>query len=108
MKTLSQVMATLFARGYIKDFQIKGNGIACSDGTALSTNEFRINKTYRFEGMSDPGDNAILYAITDLNDEPLGLLVDAYGVYSDDISSAMKQKLTESEKQINSAVDEEE
>lgn len=108
MKTLSQVMATLFARGYIKDFQIKGNGIACSDGTALSTNEFHIDKTYRFEGMSDPGDNAILYAITNLNGGPLGLLVDAYGVYSADISSEMKQKLTESEKQINCTSDEEE
>ena len=108
MRTLSQVMGILIARGYTKDFQLDGDGIICADGTSYSSNQFYIDKTYRFEGMSDPGDNAILYAISDENKNPKGLLVDAYGVYANPISENLKKKLTEAEKHINSTADNEE
>ena len=45
---------------------------------------------YRFEGESDPDDNAILYII-ETNDGTKGTLVDAYGVYNDSrVSQFMK------------------
>ena len=37
---------------------------------------------FRFEGESDPDDNAILYVI-ETNDGTKGTLIDAYGVYND-------------------------
>jgi hypothetical protein len=40
-----------------------------------------IIRTYRFEGDSDPSDNAILYLI-EANDGLIGYSMDAYGVYS--------------------------
>jgi hypothetical protein len=46
---------------------------------------------YRYEGISDPEDNSILYVI-ETRDGAKGTLVDAYGAYSDPlIEKFMKQ-----------------
>ena len=42
--------------------------------------------------MSSTDDNSVLYAISSKN-EIKGLLVDAYGVYSESLSESMIQKL---------------
>lgn len=47
---------------------------------------------YRFEGNTNPDDNAILYAIETARGEK-GLLLDAYGVYAGEISREMLDKL---------------
>ena len=54
--------------------------------------DFKVDKIYRFEGMSSTDDNSILYAISSKK-ELKGLLVDAYGVYAENISEAMRKKL---------------
>ena len=46
-----------------------------------------ITAVYRFEGMSDPDDNVVLYAI-ESNTGVKGLLVDAYGAYADEHKAA--------------------
>ena len=51
-----------------------------------------IDKYYRFEGMSDPGDNSIVYAISAVTGEK-GVLVDAYGMYSENMTPEMIRKL---------------
>ena len=56
------------------------------------TYDFKVDKTYRFEGMSSTDDNSVLYAISSKNGIK-GLLVDAYGVYAENISEAMRKKL---------------
>ncbi|HSY61110.1 MAG TPA: hypothetical protein VK796_04495, partial [Cytophaga sp.] len=45
-------------------------------------NQVSIVDFYRFEGNSDPEDNAILYAIEAISGER-GLLIDAYGSEGD-------------------------
>ena len=47
---------------------------------------------HRFEGMSSTDDNSILYAISS-KDGIKGTLVDAYGVYAQNISEEMRKKL---------------
>ena len=49
-------------------------------------------KFYRFEGMTNPGDNTILYLIT-TSDGKKGLLVDNYGADSGPVSAEMIKKL---------------
>ena len=98
MKTLSQVMAILTKRGYTVNFSYSGDGITSGEEVTCDCDQFNIDKTYRFEGMSDPDDNAILYAVSDLEGNPKGLLVDAYGVYAHEISDRLKSKLTEAER----------
>jgi len=58
----------------------------------LYPEDFEVDAFYRFEGMSSPDDNSIVYAISGKNGIK-GILVDAYGVYSSSLSGAMVQKL---------------
>jgi hypothetical protein len=52
--------------------------------------EIQVVNFYRFEGESDPDDNAILYIIETV-DGTKGTLVDSYGTYNDSrISNFMK------------------
>jgi hypothetical protein len=50
-------------------------------------------KHYRFEGISNPDDNEILYAI-ETDDGVKGTLVDAYGMYADSNVASFMEKLT--------------
>jgi hypothetical protein len=42
-----------------------------------------ITQIYRFEGMNDPSDSAVVYALESSQGKK-GLLIDAYGVYADE------------------------
>lgn len=91
--TLTEAIADLKKRGYERDFNLKENCIECSaSGTQLSPEEFEITETYRFEGESDPGDELVLYAIAS-KDGMNGILVNAFGPYSDTMSDALIAKL---------------
>jgi hypothetical protein len=57
----------------------------------LHPEDFQIDQHYRFEGMSSPDDNSILYAISSTKGLK-GLLVDAYGVYAEGLSTEMNLK----------------
>src|SRR5690606_28701976 len=57
--------------------------------------EFVVDKHYRFEGMSDPGDEAIVYAISSDKHNIKGTLVNGYGVYADKLADEMIQALRE-------------
>jgi hypothetical protein len=79
MSTLTSCTNHLLHEGYTENFVPKNAGIeAPTTGKIYIPNEVRIVSFYRFEGESDPADNAILYAI-EANDGTRGLLVDAYG-----------------------------
>jgi hypothetical protein len=54
--------------------------------------EFEIAEIYRYEGDSDPGDQAVVYAIESSNGLK-GILVTGYGAYSDAIDGAVLRKL---------------
>ena len=55
--------------------------------------ELDVVKFYRFEGMTNPGDNTILYLI-ETHDGQKGLLVDVYGADQGEISPEMIKKLS--------------
>ena len=85
--TLSGRMNELAARGFTEQFKpVDGKLRGVGTGQSFVAEQVIIAEYYRFEGVSDPDDMAILYAIEagDLR----GTLVDAYGVYSDPAISA--------------------
>jgi hypothetical protein len=49
----------------------------------LKPKDVVITQIYRFEGMNDPADSAVVYALESRQGKK-GLLVDAYGVYADE------------------------
>lgn len=59
----------------------------------LKPSEFIIDKTYRFEGNSDPDDNMIVYAISSQKYDLKAILVNAYGIYAEQSSDELIAKL---------------
>lgn len=96
--TLVDAMNGLHKEGYVEDFNLKENCLECRAGQyRIFHNEFEIDKYYRFEGETDPGDESILYAISSDKYNLKGVLVNGYGIYSDPIADEMLKKLAFSE-----------
>jgi hypothetical protein len=93
-ETLTEAIDALRKEGYTEDFNLKENCLQCREGRfKIFHDEFHIDKFYRFEGMTDPADQAILYAISSPAHSLKGLLVSAYGIYADSITNEMTEKL---------------
>ena len=95
MTTLSEVMNELRKRGYTEDFNLRDDSIYCRNGACvLYPDDFLIDRYYRFEGPSDPADQAILYAISSEKFGMKGVLVNGYGTSSNPLTDAMVKKLS--------------
>jgi hypothetical protein len=93
-ETMTEAIADLQKRGYDHDFNLASEFVECKKNNCrLKANEFEIDEVYRFEGDTDPGDENIVYAISSLVDGTKGILVNAYGVYSDSASAEIVSKL---------------
>lgn len=96
MTTLSEITNLLKERGYNIDFNLRENCIECSGNLLqLLPGEFVVDKHYRFEGISDPGDEAIVYAISSPKYNLKGVLVNGYGISSEKITGEMVKALDE-------------
>lgn len=92
-KTLSQRMNELKEKGYTNDFNLKGDKVTESKiDNSYTSKDFNVDKIYRFEGMTNPADNSILYAIS-TSDGQKGLLVDGYGVSGGQVPKDLREKL---------------
>lgn len=91
--TLTEAITVKQAEGYTFDFNLSNSKLDCKKlNRTFDSTEFNVDAFYRFEGDSNPDDSSILYAIsTEYGIK--GLLVDAYGAYSDNLNAAMIQKL---------------
>ena len=92
--TLSETMSDLRKQGYIEDFNLRQNCLECRDGEyRIFADDFKIDKYFRFEGESNPSDASILYAISSDRHQMKGVLVNAYGIYSEPLTDEMLRKL---------------
>lgn len=92
--TLIEAINGLKARGYTEDFNLKESYLDCSNSKhQLSPDDFNVDDVFRFEGNSDPEDQAVLYAISSEKYKLKGLLVNAYGIYSDNDANEVIKKL---------------
>jgi hypothetical protein len=92
--TVSQAVEGLKKRGYTIDFNLKYDCIVCHDTPiTLMPEEFIISEVHRYEGPSDPADEAVVYAIESKHGEK-GVLVNGFGISSDEVSNDMIEKLT--------------
>lgn len=98
MKTLSSCTRKLSADGYVTQFKAHKNELESLETHArYAPDEVKIINFYRFEGESDPSDNAILYVVETSTGEK-GTLTDAYGVYTDHKVSEFVKQVEEIEK----------
>lgn len=102
-ETVSEAMSELAKRGYTADFSVlieTGSLVSHHIPRQLSPAEFEIDEVYRFEGETDPGDEMIVYAISSKEGELKGIVVNAYGIYADQATSAIVKKLDTPPEQV--------
>lgn len=80
METLVEAIVRLRSGGYHNDLFASpdGNLVCCGCGTSHDPEALQIRETVRFEGDSNPDDEAILLAVAS-NEGCLGLFAAAYG-----------------------------
>lgn len=84
MKPMVEIVNQLNGEGYTESFSVLPTGLGSSgNNKVFGPMDISVVNYYRFEGASDPADNAIVYAIETKTGEK-GTLVDAYGTYSDE------------------------
>lgn len=78
-ETVTEAVQDLQSQGYTIDFDLIEDGVH-SKGLKKEwkAGEIEVVQFYRFEGMTNPGDNMILYAL-ECKDGEKGILLDAYG-----------------------------
>jgi len=84
MTDLDRCIQRLGEKGYTDQYRVeKGKLISTKTKKKYKAKDVTAANFFRFEGISDPDDMSILYAI-ETEDGNRGTLVDAYGLYADD------------------------
>jgi hypothetical protein len=91
--TVTEAVNDLKRRGYTIDFNVEFDRIVCHETPiSLLPAEFEIVEVHRYEGNSDPDDEEVVYAIESKHGQK-GILVDAFGLYADEVSTELLEKL---------------
>ena len=92
MTDMDKCMNFLESKGYTDQFRVEKKYLVSLKDSKKKNKpkDVKAVNFYRFEGISDPDDMSILYAI-ETCDGTKGTLADAYGNYSDDDTGACMQ-----------------
>jgi len=97
--SMTEALNGLKARGFTTNFEFLNNTFCAVDsGRTFKAEELSILEHHRFEGVSDPDDESIVYAI-ETSDGIRGAIADAYGVYSNPELEAFMEKVKMCEEQ---------
>jgi hypothetical protein len=100
MKTLVSALNNLVQKGYTEDFKVIDAGLTSTNGgKAYKPDEVKVVDFHRFEGTSDPADEAILYAM-ETTDGVKGTLVDAFGPGADTMVRLFMEQVEEIRKKV--------
>jgi hypothetical protein len=92
--TVTEAVQGLKKRGYSIDFTLAEGSLICPvTPLSLKPAEFEITEFYRFEGESDPADEAVVYAIESRGGQK-GLLVTGFGISAEGFAEEMIEKLS--------------
>ncbi len=95
MKSMVSCMNSLLCNGFETQFHAMENGLkSLTTEKTFQPDDVKIVNFYRFEGESDPGDSAILYAI-ETSDGEKGTLTDSYGHTNDSNVTKFIQRVTD-------------
>ena len=92
-KNPASVLDDLTRRGFTEQFKLESSGLrGVQSGQTFGPSQVRIVEQYRFEGVSDPDDMSIVYAL-ETRTGVRGTLTDAFGVYADPRVGAFFRKV---------------
>lgn len=89
--TVTDAINQLRAKGFNLDFNLEKNRVKV-DQHEFTADEIEIVDVYRYEGASDPGDEATVYALAS-NSGLKGILVTGYGASSDESTDEILNQL---------------
>ena len=91
--TLSDATEDLLKNGYTYNFQVSETG-KLTDNKALEfdPSEVILKEVHRFEGISNPADSSILYAVQTRSGEK-GIVIDSYGADGSEVTSDFMNKV---------------
>ena len=82
--SMVEAVNSLTKRGYTFEFRLEEDCLICHPlDKRFRSSDLLITEVYRFEGISDPEDSSVIYAI-ESKDGVKGVLIDAYGAYADE------------------------
>jgi hypothetical protein len=102
MSDLQKCLDYLEDQGYTDQFRVEEDFLQSMTDSNCKYRPADVNAVnfYRFEGITDPDDMSILYAIETV-DGRKGTLVDAYGLYSDDDTGEFMKEVDTHKKVAN-------
>lgn len=94
-ETVTEALKDLKARRFLLDFNLAFDNLVCAENNLrLHPTDFEIVEVHRFEGATNPSDEEVVYAVQTKGGDQKGVLVSAFGLYSDSISPELIQKLS--------------
>lgn len=93
MTDLEKCLDKLESEGYTDQYKVQNGKLTdLTNNKNYKAKDVKAVNFYRFEGLSNPDDTSILYAI-ETSDGRKGTLIDAYGFYSDDETGAFMNQI---------------
>lgn len=89
--TVTFATSMLRKEGFVKDFYLFKNCIVC-DQVEFNASDLDIVIVYRYEGISDPADEATVYGLESKTGIK-GILISGDGIYCDAISTEVLKHL---------------
>jgi len=100
MTDMEKCLNKLEGEGYTDQYRVEGGKLCdLTNNKKYKAKDVKAVNFYRFEGISNPDDMSILYAI-ETSDGRRGTLVDAYGMYSDDETGEFMNGIEISKKKV--------
>jgi hypothetical protein len=93
MDSMTTVLSALHLKKQDTEFFIVEKGQLMLNGKSYLQKDVNILRTYRFEGDSDPADQAIIYVIR-TKDGNMGYCIDGYGMSSSHTSDLYHEFIT--------------
>jgi hypothetical protein len=94
MEDLAEAIHRLVAAGYCEAFRAERGGLrSLGSGSLHEPESLAIEEIVRFEGTSDPEDQAVLFALSSQPPGVRGTYVAAYGLYIDPLDAAIVHRL---------------
>lgn len=81
--TVTEALALLHDEGYEASFLLRDGRLWVDREEVCSVVEARVERLFRFEGPSDPGDEMVVFGLVDPKSGRRGTLASAYGPAAD-------------------------
>jgi hypothetical protein len=84
--TVTEAINLLREQGYIDDVDLEGASVTCArTSKSCDLSVIVVDHTFRFEGESDPADEAIVLGLRFPDSDVKAVLVSAFGLYAEPV-----------------------